>query len=72
MKRLTIKELFNRIEYCYNALDIQYDMVKHCPRDLEDLGMLIHRYEADFKDLHEEYEEWRKKRYEKNHERTSN
>ena len=61
MKRLTIKELFNRIEYCYNALDIQYDMVKHCPRDLEDLGMLIHRYEADFKDLHEEYDEWRAK-----------
>ena len=61
MKRLTIKELFRQIEYTYNALSLQYDMVKHCPSDLEDLGRLIHFYEAQFKDQAKEYEEWRAK-----------
>lgn len=57
-----MKELFRQIAYTYNALALQYDMVLHCPKDLEDLGHLIHYYEAEFKRQADAWEEYLKRR----------
>ena len=60
MKRLTIKELFRQIDYCYNALAIQYDMGLHDKHDMDELIGLINQYQADFKKEEQEWEEWKK------------